>query len=198
MKELSLLVKRICDVILSTICLVIISPVLLCVAVAIKIFIPGSIFFMQQRVGKNGKIFKIIKFRSMKVDVDAEKNHDFTKDAERMTEFGKLIRRLKIDELPQLINVLKGDMSLVGPRPTVREQTDNYNDYQRQRLNMRPGITGLAQVNGNTALTWDERIDYDIDYINHFSLGLDLFIMAKTIVVVLRGENKFKKVRENE
>ena len=102
---------------------------------------PGPLFFKQQRVGKDGRLLNIIKFRSMKVDKALEAAHDFTRDAERMTSFGKLLRRTKIDELPQLWNVLVGDMSLVGPRPTVKEQTDKYNDYQRQRLNMRPGMT---------------------------------------------------------
>ena len=103
-----------------------------------------------------------------------------------------MIRRLKIDELPQLINVFRGDMSLVGPRPTVKEQTDLYNAYQRQRLNMRPGMTGLAQVNGNISLSWDERIEYDVEYVNKFSILLDLKILLKTIAVVIYGENKFK------
>ena len=128
----------------------------------------------------------------MKVDKEAEKSHDFTKDAERMTPFGNLIRRLKIDELPQLINVFKGDMSLVGPRPTIKEQTDLYNDYQRQRLKMRPGMTGLAQVNGNISLSWDERIKYDVEYVTNFSVLLDLKILFKTVGVVVFGEAKYK------
>ena len=136
--------------------------------------------------------FNILKFRSMKVDKEAEKSHDFTKDAERMTPFGNLIRRLKIDELPQLINVFKGDMSLVGPRPTIKEQTDLYNDYQRQRLKMRPGMTGLAQVNGNISLSWDERIKYDVEYVTNFSVLLDLKILFKTVGVVVFGEAKYK------
>ena len=157
---------------------------------------PGPVFFRQERVGKNGRTFDILKFRSMKVDKNAEKNHDFTKDEERKTPFGNIIRRLKIDELPQLINVFCGDMSLVGPRPTVKEQTDLYNDYQRQRLNMRPGMTGLAQVNGNISLTWDERIDYDVDYVTNFTFLLDIKILLKTVVVVIFGEDKFKKTKD--
>lgn len=109
-----------------------------------------------------------------------------------MTPFGNLIRRLKIDELPQLINVFKGDMSLVGPRPTIKEQTDLYNDYQRQRLKMRPGMTGLAQVNGNISLSWDERIKYDVEYVTNFSVLLDLKILFKTVGVVVFGEAKYK------
>ena len=184
--------KRFGDLLGSGIGLIIVSPILLITVVLLEICMPGPVFFRQERVGKNGKIFNILKFRSMKVDKIAEMNHDFTKDAERMTPFGNIIRRLKIDELPQMINVFRGDMSLVGPRPTLKEQTDLYNDYQRQRLNMRPGMTGLAQVNGNISLTWDERIEYDVEYITNFSILLDLKILFKTVAVVICGEDKFK------
>lgn len=192
MKQINLVIKRVVDLLGSGIGLIIISPILLITIVLLEIFMPGPVFFKQERVGKNGKLFNILKFRSMKVDKKAEENHDFSKDEERKTPFGNLIRRLKIDELPQLINVFQGDMSLVGPRPTVKEQTDLYNAYQRQRLNMRPGMTGLAQVNGNISLSWDERIEYDVEYVNKFSILLDLNILLKTIAVVIYGENKFK------
>lgn len=192
MRQMNLALKRLIDLLGSGIGLAIISPILLITVILLEIFMPGPVFFRQQRVGKNGKTFYILKFRSMKVDKEAEKNHDFTKDEERKTSFGNLIRRLKIDELPQLINVFRGDMSLVGPRPTVQEQTDLYNDYQRQRLKMRPGMTGLAQVNGNISLTWDERIDYDVEYIKNFTLFLDMKILVKTVAVVIFGEDKFK------
>lgn len=192
MRKVNLAIKRTIDFLGSGIGLIIISPILLITIVLMEVFMPGPVFFKQQRVGKDGKLFNILKFRSMKVDREAEKNHDFTKDTERMTPFGSLIRRLKIDELPQLINVFRGDMSLVGPRPTVKEQTDLYNDYQRQRLNMRPGMTGLAQVNGNISLSWDERIEYDVEYVTNFSVLLDLKILVKTILVVICGEDKFK------
>lgn len=127
------------------------------------------------------------------MDSEAESKFEFDKDQQRLTSFGKLIRRLKIDELPQLLNVLKGDMSLVGPRPTIKQHTELYTDYQKQRLNMKPGMTGLAQVNGNASLTWDERIEYDIKYIKKFSLFLDLRILLKTFLIVLMGEERFKK-----
>lgn len=196
MRQLDLALKRLVDLLGSVIGLIIISPILLITIILLEIFMPGPVFFCQQRVGKNGKTFNILKFRSMKVDKEAEYNHDFTKDEERKTPFGNLIRRLKIDELPQLINVFRGDMSLVGPRPTVKEQTDLYNDYQRQRLNMRPGMTGLAQVNGNISLTWDERIDYDIEYIQKFTLLLDIKILLKTVAIVIFGEDKFKNQKK--
>ena len=198
MRRLNLAVKRTADIIFSAAGLIVLMPILLISAILLEIFMPGPLFFKQQRVGKNGSLFNILKFRSMKVDKALEASHDFTRDAERMTPFGKLLRRTKIDELPQLWNVLVGDMYLVGPRPTVKEQTDKYNDYQRQRLNMRPGMTGLAQVNGNVSLTWDERFVYDIEYVNNFSVLLDIKILCKTVLVVIMGEEKFKRVKSAE
>ena len=198
MRELNLAIKRTADIVFGAAGLIILLPILVIAAILLEIFMPGPLFFKQQRVGKDGRLFNIIKFRSMKVDKALEASHDFTRDAERMTPFGKLLRRTKIDELPQLWNVLVGDMSLVGPRPTVKEQTDKYNDYQRQRLNMRPGMTGLAQVNGNVSLTWDERFVYDIEYVNNFSVLLDIKILCKTVLVVIMGEEKFKRVKSAE
>ena len=198
MRELNLAIKRTADIVFSAAGLIVLLPILLISAILLEVFMPGPLFFKQQRVGKDGRLFNIIKFRSMKVDKALEAAHDFTRDAERMTSFGKLLRRTKIDELPQLWNVLVGDMSLVGPRPTVKEQTDKYNDYQRQRLNMRPGMTGLAQVNGNVSLTWDERFVYDIEYVNNFSVLLDIRILCKTVLVVIIGEEKFKRVKSAE
>jgi lipopolysaccharide/colanic/teichoic acid biosynthesis glycosyltransferase len=195
-RDINLIIKRLVDIVWSGLGLILLSPILLIAACLIKILMPGPIFFKQRRVGKNGKEFNILKFRSMKVDKKAEENHDFTKDAERLTTFGKVLRRTKIDELPQLINVFKGDMSLVGPRPTVKEQTDQYNAFQRQRLIMRPGMTGLAQVNGNIALSWDERIEYDVDYVTNYSILTDLKILVKTILVVIYGEEKFKNPKK--
>ena len=198
MRELNLAIKRTADIVFGAAGLIVLLPILVIAAILLEIFMPGPLFFKQQRVGKDGRLFNIIKFRSMKVDKALEAAHDFTRDAERMTPFGKLLRRTKIDELPQLWNVLVGDMSLVGPRPTVKEQTDKYNDYQRQRLNMRPGMTGLAQVNGNVSLTWDERFVYDIEYVNNFSVLLDIKILCKTVLVVIMGEEKFKRVKSAE
>ncbi len=192
-KKIQLAIKRGFDIAVSTLGLIILSPVLLVTAVLIKITMPGKVFFKQERVGKNKKIFHILKFRTMKEDKKAEQTHDFSKDSERMTKTGNILRRLKIDELPQLLNVLAGDMSLVGPRPTVIEQVRNYNKFQLRRLKMRPGMTGLAQVNGNTALDWDERIVFDVKYVENFSLWMDLMILLKTVLVVICGEQKFKK-----
>lgn len=193
MKRNSLKIKRIIDVLVSFILLMLLSPLLIVTALLIMFTMPGPVFFMQNRIGYKGHPYSIFKFRSMKVDREAESKFEFDKDLVRLTAFGKLIRRLKIDELPQLLNVLKGDMSLVGPRPTIEQHTKLYSDHQKQRLNMKPGMTGLAQVNGNTSLTWDERIEYDIKYIKKFSLFLDLSILLKTFLIIFMGEEKFKK-----
>lgn len=186
-------IKRFGDILLSSILLCLLSPIIIIVCLMIKVFMPGPILFKQIRVGKNKKKFEILKFRSMSVDVEAEKNLDFSKDKQRITWLGKILRRTKIDELPQLLNVLKGDMSLVGPRPTIMSQVENYSEYQLQRLNVRPGMTGLAQVNGNIYLDWEERINYDIQYVNRFTILLDLKILLKTVGIIILGESKFKK-----
>lgn len=196
MRVINLGVKRFFDLLFSGLGLLILSPILLITALLIKIFMPGPVFFRQERVGKGGRLFRILKLRTMKVDRQAEETHDFSKDVARRTRLGDFLRRTKIDELPQLLNVFKGDMSLIGPRPTVKEQVDAYTAHQRRRLQMRPGMTGLAQVNGNVALSWDERIEYDIRYIEHFSVFLDLRILCKTVLVVLFGEARFKKAVE--
>ena len=191
MRKLNFFLKRVFDILGSGVGLLIFSPVFLLVTIIIKITMPGPVFFRQTRVGKNGVLFDILKFRSMKVDKAAEENHDFSKDEQRITVFGKFLRRSKIDELPQLLNVLKGDMSLVGPRPTVKEYADEYTQRQRRRLLVRPGMTGLAQVHGNAAISWDERIEYDLEYVDHFSILLDARILLKTVLVVIFGEEKF-------
>ena len=197
MRKINLAVKRLADIICSGLGLLILSPLMIITALLIVITMPGPVFFKQQRAGKNERLFNILKFRSMKVDKKAESAHDTSKDADRLTAFGKIIRRLKIDELPQLINVLKGDMSLVGPRPTFKEQVDNYTPVQKRRLDMRPGMTGLAQVNGNIAISWEERIEYDLEYVEKFSILLDLKILCKTVLVVIFGEDKFAKSKHD-
>lgn len=185
-------IKRGVDLVGSGLGIIVISPILLLCAIMIKITMPGPVFFKQIRIGKDSKLFSILKLRTMKVDTEAEKNHDISKDDERKTPFGNLLRRTKIDELPQLINVFKGDMSLVGPRPTFAEQVNEYNDFQMQRLFMRPGMTGLAQVNGNISISWEERIEYDVKYIKSFNILLDIKILLKTVKVVIFGEEKYK------
>ncbi len=186
------IIKRIIDFILSLIILVLLSPILLLAAIAIKIEDPqGPIFFTQKRVGVDKTTFKLYKFRTMKTDKEAERSFDFSKDNQRITRVGKFLRRTKIDELPQLINVLKGDMSLVGPRPTVMKQVQEYDDFQLRRLDVRPGMTGLAQVNGNVSLLWEDRIKYDVYYVDNLSFLMDLKILFKTVFIVILGEEKF-------
>lgn len=198
MRKLNLGLKRIFDIIVSALGLIILFPVLLITVLLIKTTMPGKIFFRQERVGMEKRLFHILKFRTMKEDRQAEEAHDFSKDTERMTRTGNILRRLKIDELPQLWNVFVGDMSLVGPRPTVIEQVEQYDEFQMRRLKMRPGMTGLAQVNGNVSLTWDDRIVYDVTYIEKFSVFMDLAIMAKTFLVIIFGEQKFRKECKKE
>lgn len=194
LKKFQLMIKNIFDFLFSLSGIVMLVPVYIMTIVLLKITMPGPIFFKQKRVGKDGREFEVLKFRTMKVDEVAEKNLDCSMDAERITSFGKILRRTKIDETPQLFNVLKGEMSLVGPRPTLKNQVENYDEFQNQRLNVKPGMTGLAQVNGNVALTWEERIIYDVSYVNNFSLLLDANIILKTVLIVIFGEEKFKRI----
>ena len=166
------------------------------IVILLKVLMPGPIFFKQDRIGKNFKIFSVLKFRTMKVDRDAEKNFKIEKDKERITFLGNILRRTKLDETPQLINVLKGDMSLVGPRPTVQQRVDEYPEHQKKRLSMRPGMTGLAQVRGNVLLSWSRRIQYDCEYVERFTVFLDLKILINTVGVILFGEEKY--ISEND
>lgn len=152
-------------------------------AIAIKLTSPGPVLFRQCRIGKNGIPFEVLKFRTM---VDAP--NPIFPDASRITRAGTVLRRFSLDELPQLVNVAKGEMSMVGPRPTLAYQMDRYTDHQRQRLQVRPGLTGLAQVSGRNALSWDERIELDIRYVQSRSLRLDLKIIADTARALLGGE----------
>lgn len=194
-RKLNLFLKRTFDIIASGMGIIFLTPFFLLISILIKIVMPGPILFRQIRVGKHKRLFKILKFRTMKVDREAESSHDLSKDSERLTTLGKFLRRTKIDELPQLINVFIGDMSLVGPRPTFEEQVRQYNRFQMRRLDMRPGMTGLAQINGNTALSWTERIKFDIRYVEKFNIMLDIRILLKTFMVVMIGEEKFASDR---
>jgi len=190
--------KRLLDVTTTVILMVPLTPVWLLTALAIKLTSPGPVFFVQQRGGRNCQPFNSLKFRSMRADHrhDPHEMH-IPLSHPAITPFGRFIRRTKIDESPQLINVLKGDMSLVGPRPTIMDQVRAYDDFQRRRQNVRPGITGLAQVNGNTALSWEQRIKYDVYYVNHLGFGLDTRILLKTFFVIFLGENRFTQTFED-
>jgi len=186
-------IKRLLDIVISLMALIFLSPVLILVALMIKLDSNGPIFFIQKRLGKNMKMFNIYKFRTMvpdavkyqKVGVEV-KGDDF-----RITRIGKILRRFKIDELAQLINVLKGDMSIVGPRPTLPEYIDHYEEWELRRFEVRPGLTGLAQVNGNIYLDRQEKSAYDIKYIEQMSFITDLKIILKTVAIILFGEDRF-------
>ena len=179
-------VKRTIDIVCSGLGLIILSPILLITAILIRIKLGSPIFFTQDRVGKDGKIFKMIKFRTMLDAVD--KWGEPLPDEERLTPFGKLLRSTSIDELPELINVFKGDMSLVGPRPLLVEYINLYSKEQFRRHEVRPGITGWAQVNGRNSLSWGDRFELDVEYVNKYNLFMDIKILFMTVFKVLKRD----------
>lgn len=191
MRAFQLKIKRLTDFLISSICIVIALPFWLVIIIVIKVTMPGPVLFKQERIGKNFKPFQVLKFRTMKVDKEAEKNFMIEKDLERITPLGCFLRRSKLDETPQLLNIWKGEMSLVGPRPTVRQRVQEFREGQDVRLSMAPGLTGLSQISGNVLLSWPRRIEYDCQYVQNFSLLLDINIILKTIIVVLFGEEKY-------
>ena len=180
--------KRVFDVIASLVILLLLSPLLILTTLLVKLTGPGSLFFTQKRGGKNGVAFRAMKFRTMRGDRTPDPKELVPLKHPDITPIGWVLRRFKIDELPQLINVLKGEMSLIGPRPTLPDQIAAYDDFRRQRLLIRPGLTGLAQVYSNADAPWDERILYDIAYVRRCSLWLDLAILWRTLWVILAGE----------
>lgn len=175
--------KRLLDLILSLVAIIILSPLYLCISILVRILLGSPILFVQQRPGKDGKIFKLYKFRSMITKKDKEGN--LLPDEERLTRFGRYLRASSLDELPEIINILKGDMSIVGPRPLLVKYLNRYNKFQKRRHEVRPGITGLAQVNGRNALSWEKKFQYDVWYVDHVSFFLDVKIILQTIKVVL-------------
>lgn len=179
-------IKRILDFTLSLIALIVLSPILLITAILVKIKLGSPIIFKQQRPGKNEKIFTLYKFRTMTDKKDEEGN--LLSDEQRLTKFGKILRSTSIDELPELINILKGDMAIVGPRPLLVEYLSLYNDEQKHRHDVRPGLTGLAQVSGRNSISWEEKFDEDLKYINKVNLVSDFKIILKTIVKVFKRE----------
>lgn len=189
-------IKRVLDVAAALVGLVLLSPLLLLAAVGTRLTSRGPIFFSQERGGRFGRRFVVYKFRTMDAGHVHDPNEVVPLTHPGITPFGRFLRRTKIDELPQLWNVLKGDMSIIGPRPTIPEQIERYNEFERQRLLLRPGITGLAQVNGNTLLPWPERIRYDVYYVRHCRLGLDLRILIRTVAVLLLGDRRFARTIE--
>ncbi|HEY0022678.1 MAG TPA: sugar transferase [Longimicrobium sp.] len=181
--------KRVLDVLVSGAALLAASPVLALAAAGILLEDGRPLLFVQPRAGRGGRVFHALKFRTMRVhQVPAHQMAQVRAGDPLVTRVGSVLRRLKVDELPQLVNVLRGDMSLVGPRPTLPEQVAGYDAFQRRRLEVTPGLTGWAQVNGNTELDWPERILLDVWYVDHRSLWLDLRILARTLAVVVGGE----------
>ena len=172
------------DFVIALSALLLLSPLLLLIAVLLALSNRGNPFFVQKRPGKDGRIFKIIKFRTMTDQRD--KHGNLLPDYQRLTFMGKVVRKSSLDELPQLINVLKGDMSLVGPRPLLPEYLELYNEEQQKRHDVKPGITGWAQVNGRNALSWEEKFTYDVEYVKRISPLLDAKIILTTVEKVVR------------
>lgn len=184
--KLQRLFKRIIDIIGSLAGLIILSPVFLVVGVLVYSKLGYPIFFTQERVGKDGKIFKMIKFRTM-LD-STNKFGELLDDEERLTPFGKKLRSTSLDELPELINVLKGDMSLVGPRPLLVEYIPLYSKHQFRRHEVNPGITGWAQVNGRNSIDWETKFDLDVEYVDKFNLIMDIKILFLTVLKVIKRD----------
>jgi undecaprenyl phosphate N,N'-diacetylbacillosamine 1-phosphate transferase len=185
-------IKRFIDIFVSMCTIIIFLPIWLMIALLVKITSPGPVFFIQNRPGYQKKSFRIYKFRTMKVGSEEMiKGREVTKEDNRITKFGRFLRRSKLDEIPQLLNVLRGEMSLIGPRPERLASLEDYDDEISKRLNMRPGLTGLAQVSGNIYLDLADRYSYDVYYIENYSLYLDLKIVLRTFGVVLFGEERY-------
>lgn len=178
--------KRIFDLLFSLTAFLLLSPVFVLTTVLLFIANEGRPFFFQLRPGKGGRIFRIIKFKTMNDKKDAQGN--LLSDAERLTAVGAFVRKTSLDEIPQLLNVIIGDMSLIGPRPLLVEYLEIYNDFQKRRHDVRPGITGWAQVNGRNAISWSEKFRLDVWYVDNISFGLDIKILLMTIGKVFKSE----------
>lgn len=195
MRKINLVLKRCLDFLLTLIGTVIISPILLLIAILIKLGSEGPVLFLQERLGYRGKVFKIIKFRTMVVNAEhiGKGIRIDDKDDPRITKIGHFLRATSLDELPQVFNVLKGDMSLVGPRPPVTYHPykgyDNYPEWAKKRFEMRPGMTGLVQITVRSDASWDERMKIDCEYVDKFSVLFDIQILLRTIKTVIRGES---------
>ena len=186
--------NRAFDVALAAALLVITSPLLALAALAIRLGSRGAVFYKQLRVGRHGEQFELWKLRTMVPGAEAMGAGIYVLEGDpRITRVGRLLRRYSLDELPNLVNVVKGDMAIVGPRPTVQEQVDRYTDRQRRRLEVKPGITGWAQINGRTSLPWPERIELDVWYVENRSLRLDLRILAKTARMLATGHGLYSE-----
>lgn len=179
-------VKQFFDILSALIGLILLSPVFIVITVFLFFANDGKPFFFQLRPGKNGKIFKIVKFKTMNDKKDKDGN--LLPDAERLTKVGAFVRKTSLDEIPQLINVVIGDMSIVGPRPLLTNYLHLYNEFQNRRHEVKPGITGWAQVNGRNAISWDQKFAYDVWYVDNISFTLDVKILLKTIIKVIKSD----------
>ncbi|MEA2366836.1 MAG: hypothetical protein QOI32_2348 [Thermoleophilaceae bacterium] len=186
--------SRALDIVLGAAILVVTAPLQALAAIAIRLESRGPVFYRQLRVGRDGEPFELWKLRTMVPGAESLGAGIYVIEGDpRITRVGRLLRRFSLDELPNLLNVLKGDLALVGPRPTVQEQVDRYTDRQRRRLEVKPGITGWAQVNGRTSLPWPERIELDVWYVEHRSLRLDLRILARTARLLATGHGLYSE-----
>lgn len=179
-------IKRVLDLFFSALLLVLLSPVILIVSILVRIKLGLPIIFKQKRPGKDGQIFTMYKFRTMTDEIDPM--GELLPDEIRLKKFGKILRKTSLDELPELLNILKGEMSFVGPRPLLVEYLEKYNEEQKRRHEVRPGLTGLAQVNGRNSISWEEKFKYDVEYVNNVSFKNDLSIIIKTIKAVFSGK----------
>jgi len=186
-------IRRAIDIVVSAVALLLTAPLIVLAMLAIRLETPGPVLYTQRRAGRHGRPFDVIKLRTM-VDGAEHMGAGLAIDADdpRVTRVGAFLRRTSLDELPNLLNVLRGQMSLIGPRPTLPVQVQQYNERQRGRLEIKPGITGWAQVNGRASLPWSERIELDLYYIEHRSLALDLRILLRTVAMVLGGSGLYK------
>jgi len=174
--------KRLLDVAVATVTLLLLAPLIAVVAAAVRVFVGSPVIFRQMRPGLGERPFCILKFRTMR---DAIGDNGRTlPDAERLTRLGSILRKLSLDEIPELVNVLRGDMSLVGPRPLLIRYLPYFTDRERARFSVRPGITGLAQISGRNEVSWSQRLAYDVEYVERWSLGLDVRILARTVAIV--------------
>lgn len=180
------ILKRWIDLILSLFVITILSPVFIVISIIVRIKLGRPVLFKQKRPGKGQKIFDMYKFRTMTDERDDDGN--FLPDEERLTLFGRKLRRTSLDELPEVFNILKGDMSFVGPRPLLERYLPYYTERESHRHDVRPGLTGLAQINGRNALSWEKRFEFDLQYVEHVSFGLDVYILIKTVEKVLKKE----------
>jgi lipopolysaccharide/colanic/teichoic acid biosynthesis glycosyltransferase len=187
-------VSRALDAALAALLLVVASPLLALAAIAIKLESRGPVFYRQRRVGLHGAPFELVKLRTMVPGAAAMGAGIYVLEGDpRITRVGRLLRRFSLDELPNLLNVLRGELAIVGPRPTIQEQVDRYTDRQRRRLEVKPGITGWAQVNGRASLPWPERIELDVWYVEHRSLWLDVKILARTARMLATGHGLYSE-----